>query len=191
MMQPIAAIQPMPVLRQRFSHILVGLVGPLPTSREGFWYLFTNIDRMSKWLEAVPLPAVDAERCTDTERCVDALVGQRISSYSALATITLDQGAKFTSSLWAKTCKKLGMEHNTTIADHLQSNSMGHRHLKKGLQARKAATDWSQHLPWVLLNIRTAPKKDSITWAALMVYGTSQFLLAKQPVETETPEEEI
>ncbi len=36
-----------PVPTRRFSHIHVGLVGPLPASK-GFTYLFTIIDRTSR-----------------------------------------------------------------------------------------------------------------------------------------------
>ncbi len=44
-LQPAAATQSIPVPEQRFTHLHVDLVGPLPTSAEGFKYLFTIIDR--------------------------------------------------------------------------------------------------------------------------------------------------
>ena len=50
--QPVAAIQPIPVPQQCFSHFHMDLVGPLPVFKEGFRYLFTIIDRSSSWLEA-------------------------------------------------------------------------------------------------------------------------------------------
>ena len=62
-----------------------------------------------------------------------------------------------------------------------------HLHLKEGLKARGAQTDWPQYLPWVLLNIRTAPKTDSNILAAEMVYGTPLNLLAQPPLLLETP----
>ena len=40
--------------QRRFSHIHVDLVGPLPASK-GFTYLFTIMDRTSRWPEAIPL----------------------------------------------------------------------------------------------------------------------------------------
>ncbi len=46
--QPAAAIQPIPVPQQRFSHIHIDIVGPLPVSKEGYRYLFTIIDRASR-----------------------------------------------------------------------------------------------------------------------------------------------
>jgi hypothetical protein len=51
-----------PVPHRRFSHLHVDLVGPLPRS-EGFSYLFTVIDRTTRWPEAIPLAAVTAADC--------------------------------------------------------------------------------------------------------------------------------
>jgi hypothetical protein len=39
-----AAMQSIPVPEQRFTHLHVYLVGPLPTSAEGFKFLFTIIN---------------------------------------------------------------------------------------------------------------------------------------------------
>jgi Integrase core domain len=95
--QPAAAVQPIPVPRQRFSHIHVDIVGPLPVSREGFRYLFTIIDRSSRLLEAVLLTNVE------TTTCRDALVRHWISRFGLPAHLTSDQGTQFTSALWART----------------------------------------------------------------------------------------
>ena len=46
--QPAVTIQPIPVPKQRFSHIHLDLVGPLPISKEGYQYLFTMVDRTSR-----------------------------------------------------------------------------------------------------------------------------------------------
>jgi len=61
-----------------------------------------------------------------------------------------------------------------------------HRHLKEGLEARGAQADWPQHLPWVLLNIRTAPKTDSNKSAREVVYGAALTLPAQPPSPNET-----
>ncbi len=57
--QPAAAVQPIQVPTQQFSHIHVDFLGPLTTSKEGFRYLFTIKDRTSRWLEAIPMPTMD------------------------------------------------------------------------------------------------------------------------------------
>ena len=45
-------VEKMEILQQRFSHVHVDLVGPLPTPCAGHWYLLTIIDRSSRWLAA-------------------------------------------------------------------------------------------------------------------------------------------
>ena len=128
-----AAVQPIPVPQQRFSHIHVDIVGPLPISKEGFRYLFTIINRSSRMLEAVPLTIIETETCRDT------LISQWVARFGVPAHLTSDRGAQFTSELWASV---IGMHHNTTTAYHLQSNGMverAHRRLKDALKARRLA----------------------------------------------------
>jgi IS30 family transposase len=92
--QPAAALQPIPVPRQWFSHIHMDIV----VSREGFHYLFTIIGRSSRMLEAVPLANIE------TETCRDALINQWVARFGIPAHLTSDQGAQFTSTLWACLC---------------------------------------------------------------------------------------
>ena len=84
-----------PVPDTRFSSLHVDLVGPLPPS-EGFLYLFTILDRSTRWLEAVPL--VDMTAAT----CAKALLRHWICRFGVPVDITTDQGRQFTSSLWTE-----------------------------------------------------------------------------------------
>ena len=73
--QPPAAVQPIPVPTQRFSHIHVEFVEPLTVSKEGFGYLFTIIDWSSRWLEAIPLATMD------TNTCVEAFISTWVARF--------------------------------------------------------------------------------------------------------------
>jgi hypothetical protein len=72
---------------------------------------------------------------------------------------------------------------------HPQSNEAVerfHHRLKDSLPARLAGGDWPDHLPWVLLGLRAAPREDSGVSAAELVYGSplslpGQFLSAAEP----------
>ena len=126
----------------------------------------------------------------DTDTCIEALISNWVARSGLPAIITSDGGSQFPSSIWASTCQQLGVKHATTTAYHPQSNGMVervHRHLKEGLKARVAQADWTQHLPWVLLNIRTAPKTDSNISAAEMVYGATLTLPVQPPSPEKTP----
>ena len=70
---------------ERFGSRHVDLVGPLPVSK-GYKYLFTIVDRYSRWLEAVPLSSMTARDCAT------ALLRSWISRFGVPGDITSDQG---------------------------------------------------------------------------------------------------
>ena len=49
---------------ERFDHVHVDLVGPLPYS-DDFKYLLTSVDRFTSWPEAIPLIGIGAETVAD------------------------------------------------------------------------------------------------------------------------------
>jgi len=182
--QPAAAVEAIPMPAQRFSHVHVDLVGPLPTSRQGYKYLFTMVDRASRWLEAIPLVGMEAAACTD------AFISGWVARFGVPARLTSDQGKQFTSRLWGNVCRQLGISHTTTTAYHPQANGMverAHRQLKDALKSRLAGPAWPDHLPWVLLGIRTAPKEDTAVSAAEKLYGAPLVLPAQLATDLETP----
>jgi hypothetical protein len=61
---------------QRFSHLHVDLVGPLPTSASGHTHLLTVIDQSTRWAEAIPLLS------TSVESCAAALIGGWVAHFS-------------------------------------------------------------------------------------------------------------
>jgi cleavage and polyadenylation specificity factor subunit 1 len=83
---------PIPIPQRRFSHRHVDLVGPLQYSNN-FNYIFTIIDRTSKWMEAIPLSE------TSAAACAKALTFTWISRFGVPKTITSDRGPQFTSNL--------------------------------------------------------------------------------------------
>jgi len=57
-----------------------------------------------------------------------------------------------------------------------------HRQLKSTLRARNCGAAWLEHLPWVLLGLRAAPKEDSNISSAEAVYGAPLALPNPVPV---------
>jgi cleavage and polyadenylation specificity factor subunit 1 len=49
---------------KRFASLHVDIVGPLPSS-EGHKYLFTVVDRFSRWPEAIPISDITAKSCAN------------------------------------------------------------------------------------------------------------------------------
>jgi Integrase core domain len=160
-------VEAMPIPAEKFSHVHVDIVGPLPASAEGHTHLLTVVDRTTRWPEAFPLKSISARDCADS------FVSGWVARFGVPLKMTMDRGVQFTSEVWAALCSSLGITHNQTSAYHPQSNGMVermHRQLKEALRARQCGNQWLEHLPWALLWIRAAPKDSADISAAEAVY---------------------
>ena len=182
-----APLQVFDVPHRRFDHIHVDLVGPFPSSL-GHSALFTIVDRFTRWPEAIPMT-----HDTTAMACARVLVSHWISRFGVPSIISSDRGPQFTSQLWAAVAKLLSVKHHRATAYHPQANGLVerfHRHMKASLRARLNGPDWMDHLPWIMLGIRTAPKEDLETSSAELVYGApltvpGDFLAS--PSEVQSP----
>ncbi|KAK7576094.1 hypothetical protein V9T40_012380 [Parthenolecanium corni] len=151
---------------QRFKHVHVDIVGPLPMSH-GKKYLMTMIDRATRWPEAVPMDDISAESVTRI------LYHTWVARFGVPENITTDQGRQFESRLFSQLAKFIGAKKNTTTAYHPQSNGKverWHRALKASIMAADV-TNWVDALPTILLGLRSSVQTDSGYSAAQLALG--------------------
>lgn len=157
-----------PLPQCRFWHVNIDIIGPLPPSK-GMRYCLTCTDRFTRWPEAFPMPDQTADTVAST------FYAGWIARFGVPELISTDQGRQFESELFRSLAKFLGIQKNRTTAYNPKSNGLverSHRQLKSAIKC-KAADNWVDVLPSILLGIRASFKEDIGATTAELVYGST------------------
>jgi hypothetical protein len=88
---------------ERYSHLHINLVGPIPQSSSGHSHFLTVVDHSIHWVEAVPLRSMTT-----------ALVEGWVSRFGVPQQINSKKGSQFTSLVWVVFTRWLGIKMQLT-----------------------------------------------------------------------------
>jgi hypothetical protein len=137
-----------------WEQVAVDLLGPYTQSDAGNKYIIVFTDRFTRFPEAKALP--EATAGTVARAFVDLIV----SRYGAPRHLLCDNGAQFTSTLLADTCRLLGVKRGFTTAYHPQANPVERvnqeitRMIGKFCTIEGHQRTWDVRLPEMLAAIR-------------------------------------
>jgi len=134
------------------EEVAIDLMGPFPESEAGNKYVLVIVDSFSKWMEAYPLPNIEAK--TVAER----FVLEFVSRFGVPYQIKTDRGRQFECELFKELCVLLEVNRKTSTPFHPQGNSRVERMVKVvGNLIAAFCQDykqWDRHLPLLTLAYR-------------------------------------
>ncbi|XP_037801970.1 uncharacterized protein LOC119596715 [Penaeus monodon] len=110
-------------------------------SREGHRYLFTVVDRSTRWPEAIPIFNASSASCAA------ALLSGWISRFGIPVHITSDRGTSFTSQLWTSLGQLLDTSIHHTTAYNPEAKGIVER-FHRTLMSRCSNSMWFSQLPF-------------------------------------------
>ena len=154
------------------------IVGPLPKSN-GFSYLFSIVDRVTRWAECIPLVAATADACAE------AFIYGWAQRFGLPHAMSSDQGNTFVANLWKNLQKTLDVEVKFSPLYSPQSNGLierQHRTIKESLKAALHSMGdthkekWYYQLPWTMLGRRAAFQPDLGASPSQLTMGSCPIL---------------
>ena len=169
-----------------FDKISMDIMGPLPTSSNGYNYILTIQDLLTKFSLAIQLKhagAIDV---------ADALVKELICVYGTPKAILTDQGSHFLNSLMRNIARKFRIAHFSTTAYRPQSNGSverSHQVLWEYLKQFINNNDWDEHLRLAMFSYNTSMHEGTKYTPYELVFGRiARVPTADPPIDEEQNE---
>ena len=149
-----APLLPIPV-EGAFDRVAVDVLGPFPPSSKGSRYILVFSDYLTRWVEALSVPSVEA---TVIARL---LIDEIISRHGAPRVLLSDRGTNFLSKVVAEVCKIFQIQKVNTSSYHPQTDGLVERFNSTLCQSlsmyvSKNQKDWDEFIPLVLFAHRTS-----------------------------------
>jgi hypothetical protein len=152
------------------ERVSLDIVGPLPRSDSGNKYVLVVGDHFTKWMEAYPLPNIEAKTIAEK------FTYEFISRYGVPLEIHTDQGSQFQSHFFRELYSILGAHQTRTTAFRPQSDGLVERFNRTlenmlSLYVDVEQTDWDKFVAPMTMAYRATPQESSQVTPNTMVLG--------------------
>jgi hypothetical protein len=132
-----------------WNKIYLDVVGPLNTTEDGYKYILTCQDNLSKYLIAIPM------QTQTTEEIALLFLRHIVLVYGIPQIVVTDQGSQFMSDVFKRLCKLLKVDKINTSAYHPESNGALERAHKTMVEYLRCfcnpqGTNWNT---WYLMHV--------------------------------------
>ena len=169
-------LKPMPIFGQ-FYRFSIDSAGPLRPTKQGYEYVVIIVEHFSKWIELVPVVALDAASTAA------AFQERVLARYGAPVEVVSDNGSEYRGE-FAALLKQQGIDQVMIPAGHPSSNGMAERIvnvLKLALRkfvSEQGSLHWETWLPVIEFGYR-------VTVQASTGYSPYFLMYGREPVSPE------
>ena len=121
--KPAGLLQPLPVPARRWEMVHLDLVGPLPTTAQGYTAILTIVDRLSKMGIFVPTTMT-----VDAPGMADLFFREVFRHYGMPTSIITDRDPRFISNFWQGLMSQCQTKLHFSTAFHPQSDGQAERY---------------------------------------------------------------
>lgn len=142
--------------RKPMDRVYLDIVGPLNLTQDGFQYLLTFQDDLTRFVHATPL------RNQEADTIARAFTTEIVLRFGSPLSLLTDLGANFQSDLLKRVCKLLKIKKLQTSGYHPETNGAlerSHKTLKEYLRnyINKNLDDWNNYIPYALFMLNSTP----------------------------------
>lgn len=152
-----------------FDKVALDIVGPLPSTKNGYSHILTIQDALTKYCIAVPLKE------TNAGEVANAMAKYLITQFGTPRCILTDQGSNFMSALIKSLAKCFKIKQIKTTAYHPQSNgSLERSHRVLGDYLRQYITmekEWSEWINFAMFSYNTSVHESTQFTPFELIYG--------------------
>ena len=166
---PVAPLQPIPVIGEPFSQVVIDCVGPLPKTRSGNEYILTIMCTATRFPEGIPVRNIKT-------KTISKVLLKFFTTFGLPKEIQSDQGSNFTAREFKQMMDSLGIKHKLSSAYHPESQGVlerFHSTLKTMMKAfcLEHTEDWDEGVPLLLFAARDVAQ-ESLGYSPFeMVFG--------------------